>query len=93
MFSIMHTNFRSPSKKFNNLVTLFKLLNNEFSSLGISETLLNTFLPTNMLDIHNYVFVHKSRKSKKGGGVGIYIRNSNKFKERTGLTIFENGIF
>ena len=46
-----------------------------------------------MFDIPNYVFVHKSRKSKRGGGVGIYIKNSNKFKERTDLTIFEDGIF
>ena len=46
-----------------------------------------------MFDMTNYVFVHKSRKSKRGGGVGIYIKNSNKFKERTDLTIFEDGIF
>ena len=46
-----------------------------------------------MFDIPNYVFVHKSRKSKRGGGVGIYIKKSNKFKERTDLTIFEDGIF
>ena len=93
MFSIMHTNVISPSKKFNNLVTVIKLLNNEFSCIGISETWLNTSLPTNMFDIPNSVFVHKSRKSKRGGGVGISFKNSNKFKERTYLTIFEDGIF
>ena len=91
MLSIMHTNVRSHSIKFNNLVTLLRLLNNEFSC--ISETWLNTSLPTNMLDIPNYVFVHKSRKSKKDGGVGINMKNSNKYKERTDLTIFEGGIF
>ena len=46
-----------------------------------------------MFDIPNYGFVNKSRKSKRGGDVGIYIKNSNKFKERTDLTIFEDGIF
>ena len=46
-----------------------------------------------MLDIPNYVFVHKPHKSKKGRGVGIYVKNSNKFKERTDLYIFEDGIF
>ena len=46
-----------------------------------------------MFNIPNYVFVHKSRKSKRGGGVGIYIKNSNKFIERTDLTIYEDGIF
>ena len=46
-----------------------------------------------MFHIPSYVFVHKSRKSKRCGGVGIYIKNSNKFKERTDLTIFEDGIF
>ena len=30
MFSIMHANVRSLSKKLNNLMTLIKLLNNEF---------------------------------------------------------------
>ena len=54
---------------------------------------MNTSSPINMLDIPFYVFTHKSRKSKKGGGVGIMINNSNKFKERTDLTIFEDGIF
>ena len=93
MFSILHTNVTCPSKNFNDLVTLLKLIDNEFSCIGISQTWLNTSLPTNMLDIPNYVFVHKSRKSKRGGGVGIYIKNSNKSKERTDLTIFEDGIF
>ena len=46
-----------------------------------------------MFDIPYYAFVHKSRKSKRCGGVGIYIKNSNKFKESTDLTIFEDGIF
>ena len=89
----MHTNVRSPSKNFTNLVTLLKLLDNELSCIGISETWLNTSLPNNMLHIPNYVSVNKSRKSKRGGGVGIYNKNSNKFKERTDLTIFEDGIF
>ena len=93
MFSIMHTNVRNLTKNLSNLVTRLKVLNNEFSCIGIPETWLNTSLPTNMLDIPIYVIVHKSRKSKKGGGVVIYIKNSNKFKERTDLTIFEDGIF
>ena len=46
-----------------------------------------------MLDIPNYVFVHKSRKFRKGGGVGVYIKISNKYKERTDFTIFEDEIF
>ena len=93
MFSIMQTNLRSISKDFNNLVTLLKHINNELSCIGIYVTWLNTSLPTNILHIPNYVLVHKSRMSKKGGGVGIYIKNSNEFKERTDLTIFEDGIF
>ena len=76
MFSIMYADVRSLSKNFNKLVSLLKLLSYEFSCIGISS-------PTNMFDIPNYVFVHKSRKSKRGGCVGIYFRNSNKFKERT----------
>ena len=89
----MHANVRSHSKNLNNLVTLLRLLNNEISCIGIYKSWLNTSIPTNMFDIHNYVFFHKSRKPERGGGVGIYIKNSNKCKEKTDLTIFEDGMF
>ena len=65
MFSIMQTNIRSQPKNLSNFVTLLKLLNNVFSWIGIYETWLNTSSPTNMLNIPNYVYIHKSRKSKK----------------------------
>ena len=65
MFSIMHTNVRSHSKNFNNLVTLLKLLNNEFSCIGISETWLNTSSPTNMFDIPMFLSLsHASQREE-----------------------------
>ena len=89
----MHANVRSLSKNLNNLVTLLRLLNNEISCIGIYRSWLNTSIPTNMFDIHKYAFVHKSRKPERGGGVGISIKNANKYKEKTDLTIFEDGMF
>ena len=53
----MHTNVRSLSKNFNNLVILLRLLNNEFSCIGISETGLNTSSPINMFDIPMFLSI------------------------------------
>ena len=89
----MNANVRSLSKNLNNLVTLQRLLINEISCIGINKSWLNTSIPTNIFDIHNYVFVHKSRKPERVVVVGIYIKNANKYKEKTDLTIFEDGMF
>ena len=47
-----------------------------------------------MFNILNYSFIHKSHNSSRGGGgVGIYIHNNYKSKEKTDFTIFADGIF
>ena len=71
-----------------------RLLSRELSHTTITETRLNTFSPIRCLASQATFYTHKSLNSKRGGGgVGIYIHNSDKYKERTDLTIFANGIF
>lgn len=42
--------------------------------LALSETWLNTNIPTNMIDVLGYICYRKDRLSGKGGGVLVYIR-------------------
>ena len=93
MFSIIHTNIRSLSKNFDNLVIFLKLLNRNLSCIGISETWLNDISPIDTFSIPSYSFLCKSRNSRRGGGVGIYVNKTYNYKERTDLSIFDDGIF
>ena len=93
MFSIIHTNIRSLSKNFDNLVIFLKLLNRNLSCIGRSETWLSDISPIDTFSIPNYYFLCKSRTSRRGGGVGIYVNKTYNYKERTDLSIFYDGIF
>lgn len=46
--------------------------------LALSETWLNTNIPTNMIDVPGYTCYRKDRLSGKGGGVLVYIRDTFK---------------
>ena len=93
MFSMIHRNIRSLPKNFDNLVIFLKLLNRNLSCVGISETWLSDISPIDTFNIPNYSFLCKSRSSKRGGGVGIYVNKTYNYKERTDLSIFYDGIF
>ena len=93
MFSIIHTNIRSLPKNFDNLVIFLKLLNRNLSCIGISETWLSDISPIDTFNIPNYSFLCKSRSSKRGGGIGIYVNKTYNYKERTDLRILYDGIF
>ena len=93
MFTIIHTNIRSHSKNHINLSMFLRLKRRELLCISGNETWLNIYLPISMISIPNYSSIHKSHNSSRGGGgVGIYIHNSNKFRERNNLTIFADGI-
>ena len=93
MFSMIHTNIRSLPKNFDNFIIFLKLLNRKLSCIGISETWLNDISPIDTFNIPNYSFLCKSRSSKRGGGVGIYVNKTYNYKERTDLSIFYDEIF
>ena len=56
-------------------------LRNLFSVIGVSETWLND-TTAEQVDITGYNFVSNHRKSKSGGGVGIYLQNDLEYKLR-----------
>ena len=49
--------------------------------IGVSETWLND-ATSELVNIIGYSFVSKHRKSKPGGGVGIYLQNDLDYKVR-----------
>ena len=79
MFSILHLNARSLLKNLDQLNLILKNLNRAFSVLGVSETWL-TNSTAELVNITGYNFVSNHRKSKIGGGVGIYLQNDIEYK-------------
>ena len=73
-FSIIHFNTRSLIRNFDQLNLLLRNLNMPFSVIGVSETWL-TDCTAEHVNIRGYNFVSNHRKSKTGGGVGIYLQN------------------
>ena len=56
-------------------------LRNLFSVIGVSETWLND-TTAEQVNVTGYNFVSNHRKSKSGGGVGIYLQNDLEYKLR-----------
>lgn len=79
MFSILHLNARSLLKNLDQLNLILKNLKRAFSVVGVSETWL-TDCSSELVNITGYNFVSNHRKSKIGGGVGIYLRNDIEYK-------------
>ena len=80
-FSIMHLNTRSLLGNFDKLNLLLGNLQVPFSVIGISETWLND-ATSELVNITGYNFASNHRKSKTGGGVGIYLKNDLEHKLR-----------
>ena len=78
-FSIIHLNARSLLKNLDQLNLMFGSLKKLFSVIGISETWL-TDCAAELFNITGYNFVSNHRKSKTGGGVGIYLQNDLQYK-------------
>jgi len=83
-FQILHINCRSINKNFDNVLLLIDQLKITIPIIAVSETWTND-LTVNDFNIPGYTFVAKSRKHKSGGGVGLYVTNSIKFKLREDL--------
>ena len=76
MFSILQLNARSLLKNIDQLNFILKNLKRALSVLGVSETwLTDSRHRSGLVNITGYNFVSNHRKSKIGGGVGIYLQN------------------
>ena len=73
-FSIIHLNARSLLKNLDQLNLVLGSL-----KIGISETWL-TDCTAELVNITGHNFVSNHRKSKTGGGVGIYLQNDFQYK-------------
>ena len=90
--SFMHLNTRSIVNKFDSFKQFINYFNIPFQVIGLTETWLNDN-NDDLFELENYEFVNVNRKSKNGGGVGVYISNQMKYKSRTGLNLnYENTI-
>ena len=78
-FSIIHLNARSLLKNLDQLNLMLGSLKKPFSVIGISETWM-TDCTAELVNITGYNFVSNHRKSKTGGGVGIYLQNDLQYK-------------
>ena len=65
-------NARSLIRNFDQLNSFLRNSNMPFSVIGVSETWL-THCTADLANIKGYNFVSNHRKSKTGGGVGIYL--------------------
>ena len=78
-FSIILLNARSLLKNLDKLNLVLGSLKKPFSVIGISETWL-TDCTAELVNITGHNFVSNHRKSKTGGGVGIYSQNDLQYK-------------
>nr|CAH7717452.1 unnamed protein product [Callosobruchus chinensis] len=75
--SFFHINVRSLQGKLDDTKNV--LNNNRIDILAIGETWLDSRIETTFVNIDGYTFLRRDRGSR-GGGVGLYISNSLKFK-------------
>ena len=79
--TIMHLNARSLFGNFDKVNVFLNNIHKPFSVIGVSETWLND-TTSELVNIIGYSFVSDHRKSKSGGGVGIYLQNDLDYKLR-----------
>ena len=84
---IYHFNCRSLKCNFDALVNNIDAIQDTTTIVGVSETWLKENEKL-YVDIPNYEFVGNCRREKRGGGVGLYIRDTIRFKRRIDLDIF-----
>ena len=75
----MHLNARSLFGNFDKVNLLLNNIHKPFSVIGVWETWLDD-TTSELVNITGYSFVSNHRKSKSGGGVGIYLQNDLDYK-------------
>ena len=88
-FSVLHLNIRSMNKNFEAFQDFYKSLNTKFSIICLTETWANDsdINHNSLFQLEGYIPVHQIRKSRQGGGIVIFIRDSLLYKLRNDLSI------
>ena len=85
-FSGLNLNIRSIVNKYEDFLTYLDSLEHKFSVIGLTETWQNNE-NTDDFPVPQYCFTGKVRQHKQGGGVGLYVNQSDKYKERNDLAL------
>lgn len=88
-FSMLHHNIRSSSKNLNSLEAYLSNLSTTFTIVGLSETWLSDH-NSNLFQLPGYNSEHLCRKSRRGGGVSLYVRNTIVYKVRYDLNVLND---
>src|SRR5271163_3991325 len=84
--NLLHVNCRGFGKNFNSLNTLLDVIGAQLSVIAVSETWLSDITEDTYL-IKDYNFVSNSRSGRRGGGVGLYLKNDFAYKLRDDLSV------
>jgi hypothetical protein len=84
-FSLIHTNIRSIPKNIASFDQYLSLLSIRFNVIAITETWLNENTAS-LYNIEHYSTISNHRKTKRGGGVALYIHDTLNYKLRPDLT-------
>ena len=82
-FSMLHLNIRSLQKNFDNLFNLLITLKFEFKVICITEIWCSdNSMNHNLFKLPQYISIHQVRRTGKGGGIPVFLRESLAFNIR-----------
>ena len=84
--SLVHMNIRSLKANYLSFQTFVDNVGLDFSVIGLSETWLCDW-NSKLYNIPGYNFIEAHRSSRKGGGVGMYLRDVIPFQHRNDLVM------
>ena len=87
-FSLCHINIRSIKANLGDFDNYMRMLNLDFSIIGVTETWLND-INYDLYGLDGYELIERHRANKMGGGTGLFLRNGVSYKTRADLTTFE----
>ena len=87
-FSLCHINIRSIKANLGDFDNYMRMLNLDFSIIGVTETWLND-INYDLYGLDGYELIERHRANKMGGGIGLFVRNGVSYKSRADLTTFE----
>ena len=86
--ALCHLNILSLKQNLADFERYLNLLDMRFTIIGVSETWLGD-CDCLLYELNGYDLIEEHRVSKRGGGVGIFVKNGMCFSKREDLCIFE----
>lgn len=91
VLSMFHLNCQSLASKYMSFQDYIKSLHHRFSIYAFTETWFKQNVPS-MYNMLGYSFLHKSRTTRVGGGVCLYIDSNLNYKERPDISFNNDDI-